>query len=146
MKHSLYVIVVGCGRLGSAVALRCSLAGHRVVVIDRSAAALETLTRASFGGFTHEGDAAEPATLVHAGVERADLVIAATQNDNVNLLVAQVARAHFGVRRVIARVFDPRRQAVYKQLELETVCPTSLAIEELVGRVATVATAAEDAR
>ncbi len=136
MTRPLYIIVVGCGRLGSAVAQRCSEAGHSVVVIDRSAAALEALSPADFGGFLHEGDASEPATLVRAGVERADLLVAATQNDNVNLLVAQVARSHFGVPRVIARVFDPRRQAIYEQLALDTVCPTSLAIDAMLTRIA----------
>lgn len=136
MKHPLYIIIVGCGRLGSGLAQRCNDAGHSVVVIDRSAEALAALARANFGGFTFEGDAAEPSTLRRAGIERADMLVAATQNDNVNLLVAQVARSHFGVARVIARVFDPRRQAIYRQLELDTVCPTSLAADALFAHIA----------
>jgi trk system potassium uptake protein TrkA len=146
MKQHLTILIVGCGRLGSALAQSCSRAGHGVVVVDRSADALEELSSASFGGFLQQGDAAEPGVLVAAGVERADVVIAATQDDNVNLLVAQVARAHFGVRRVIARVFDPRRQAIYRELELETVCPTSLALEALLQRVSGTMAAGEVTR
>jgi trk system potassium uptake protein TrkA len=144
MKQPLYIVIVGCGRLGSGLAQRCNDAGHSVVVIDRSAEALAVLTRASFGGFVVEGDAAEPSTLRRAGIERADLLVAATQNDNVNLLVAQVARSHFGVARVVARVFDPRRQAIYRQLQLDTVCPTSLAAEALLAHVTAAAAAGNE--
>jgi trk system potassium uptake protein TrkA len=135
MHRPLYIVIVGCGRLGSALAQRCNDAGHGVVVIDRSGQALEALAGASFGGFTFEGDAAEPATLRSAEIERADLLIAATQNDNVNLMVAQVARSHFGVPHVVARVFDPRRQTIYQQLHLDTVCPTSLAADALLAHI-----------
>lgn len=125
---SLYVIVVGCGRLGAHIANLLSRAEHRVVVIDRSEAAFAGLSEA-FSGFRVEGDAAEPGVLKQAKIDRADLLIAATQEDNVNLMVALVAREAFGVPQVMARVYDPAREEVYRELGLSTVCPTLLAGE-----------------
>jgi trk system potassium uptake protein TrkA len=120
-----YTIVVGCGRLGSILANQLSRLGNNVVVVDRDGSAFENLST-EFSGFRVTGEAAELAVLRRAGIEKADCLLATTRHDNVNLMVAQVARTVFGVSRVIARVSDPSRQAVYDQFGIDTVCPTLL--------------------
>lgn len=124
-----YVIIVGCGRLGGFLANRLSREGHSVVVVDNKAAAFEKLS-ADFSGFRVEGDATEAAVLEKAQVGKADALIAATREDNVNLMIAQVARKMYGVSKVVARVFDPWREEVYRELGIDTICPTTIATEE----------------
>ena len=126
MKPNRYIVIIGCGRLGSHLANQLSRGGDSVVVIDRSEEAFRNLS-ADFSGFRLEGDATRMSVLREAKVNRADILIATTHEDNVNLMAAQVARRIFAVSHVLARVFDPRREAVYAQLGIETVCPTSLA-------------------
>ncbi len=123
-----YTIIVGCGRLGAILASQLSRLGGNVVVVDRDEAAFKNLA-VDFSGFQVTGDAAELAVLRRAGIEKADCLLATTRQDNVNLMVAQVARTVFGVSKVIARVFDPSRQAVYDQFEIDTVCPTLLSAD-----------------
>ncbi|PKN66028.1 MAG: potassium transporter TrkA [Deltaproteobacteria bacterium HGW-Deltaproteobacteria-15] len=126
MKNNLYIVIVGCGRVGSDLANRLSLEGHAVVVIDRDESAFGALSP-DFSGFRIEGDASHLSVLKEAKLPQADVLIATTHEDNVNLMVAQVARKIFRVPQVSARVFDPRREQVYARLGIETVCPTSLA-------------------
>ncbi|MFZ2053860.1 MAG: TrkA family potassium uptake protein [Candidatus Aminicenantales bacterium] len=121
--RSLFVIVVGCGRLGGYIASSMSRAGHSVVVIDVRATAFDKLS-AEFSGFRVEGDATETALLRQVKTDKADALVATTREDNVNLMIAQVARKIFGVKRVMARVFDPGREELYHELGIETVCPT----------------------
>jgi trk system potassium uptake protein TrkA len=126
-----YVIVVGCGRLGSLLANQLSSLGSSVVVIDRDEAAFRNLST-DFSGFRVTGDAAELAVLHRAKIEKADCLLATTRYDNVNLMVAQVARTVFEVSKVVARVFDPSREEVYRQFGIETICPTKLSAEVLM--------------
>ncbi|MFZ7128602.1 MAG: potassium channel family protein [Desulfobacterales bacterium] len=128
MKNSLYIVIVGCGRLGSHLANQLSGAGHSVVVIDRDEATFTDLSP-DFSGFRLEGDATRTAVLREAKLKDADVCLAATSEDNVNLMVAQVARKVFNVPHVLARVFDPRREQVFDRLDIETICPTSVAAE-----------------
>jgi len=124
----LYVIIIGCGRLGSYLANRLSHDGHSVVVIDLNDSALEALS-AEYSGFRMEGDATEIDLLKQAKIDKADFFIATTGDDNVNLMVAQMAKKLFQVPRVMARVFQPKREKVYLDLGIETVCPTSIAAD-----------------
>lgn len=126
MAKSLFIVVVGCGRLGSLLANGLSGQGHSVVVVDRRAEAFDDLS-AEFSGFKVVGDAVESETLRKARAADADCLIAAAEEDNVNLMVAQVAKDVFQVKRVIARVAEPARELAYRQLNIETVSPTSLA-------------------
>jgi trk system potassium uptake protein TrkA len=126
MSSPLFVVIVGCGRLGSNLANRLSNDGHGVVVIDCDESAFVKLSP-EYSGFRVDGDATQLAVLRQAKVDKADVVIAATHDDNVNLMVAQVARSAFSVARVIARVSDPKREEVYRRLGIQTVCPTSVA-------------------
>jgi trk system potassium uptake protein TrkA len=125
MASREYVIVVGCGRLGSLLANRLSSQGNSVVTIDRDEMAFENLST-EFSGFQVTGDAAEVAVLRQAKIDRAGSLVAVTSLDNVNLMVAQVAQVVFGVPQVLARVNDPSRQAVYREFGIETICPTNL--------------------
>ena len=128
MKDSLFIVIVGCGRLGSHLANQLSHVGHSVVVIDRDGATFDDLSP-DFSGFRVEGDATQMAVLKEAKLKDADVFFATTHEDNVNLMVAQVALKVFNVPHVLARVFDPRREQVYAQLGIETICPTSVAAE-----------------
>lgn len=135
MKNSLYIVIVGCGRVGSYLANRLSRDGHSVVVIDRDEATFDNLS-ADFSGFRLEGEATEMAVLKQAKLGNEDVLIATTHQDNVNLMVVQAARKVFSVPLVVARVFDPRREQVYAQLGIETICPTSVAAELFLRAVA----------
>ena len=123
-----YIIIVGCGRLGAILANQLSRLGRNVVVIDRDARAFENLST-EFSGFRITGDAAELLTLRQAKIDEADCLLAVTRHDNVNLMVAQVAKTIFQVPKVIARVFDPRREQIYRQFDIETICPTQLSAD-----------------
>lgn len=123
-----YIVVVGCGRLGSMLANQLSTLGSSVVVIDRDEAAFENLS-IEFSGFQVLGDAVELSVLHRAKIDRADCLLAVTRQDNVNVMVAQVAKTIFGVPKVMARVFDPQREQVYCQFGIETICPTKLSAE-----------------
>lgn len=125
-KQSLYVIIVGCGRLGSYLANNLSRSGHSVVVIDNNDSAFAHLSGA-FSGFQIVGDAAEFSVLKQAKIDRADALIASTREDNLNIMIAQIAKNFFNVPKVMARVFDPRREKIYRELGIETISPTSIA-------------------
>jgi trk system potassium uptake protein TrkA len=127
MGSNQYIIIVGCGRLGSLLANRLSGLGSSVVVVDRDEKAFENLST-EFSGFQVTGDAAELAVLRQARIDRAECVLAITSYDNVNVMVAQVARTVFGVPKVMARVNDPSREAVYREFGIETICPTNLSV------------------
>jgi trk system potassium uptake protein TrkA len=130
----LFVTIVGCGRLGSHLADRLSRKGHSVVVIDPEEAAFGLLS-AEYSGFRVEGDATEFAVLKRAKADQADVLVASTNSDNVNLMVAQVASRLLGVPHVVARVVDPARSDAFANSGIEVLCPTSLAADLLVDRV-----------
>ncbi len=135
MKNSRYIVVVGCGRLGSHLANCLSRDGNSVVVIDRVETTLNDLSP-DFSGFRINGDATHMAVLKQAKLKNADVLIATTHEDNVNLMVAQVAKKIFHVPHVLARVFDPKREEVYAQLGIDTICPTSVAADMFLKAVA----------
>jgi trk system potassium uptake protein TrkA len=135
MKNSRYIVVVGCGRLGSHLANYLSRDGNSVVVIDRAETTLNDLSP-DFSGFRINGDATDMAVLKEAKLKNADVLIATTHEDNVNLMVAQVAKKIFHVPHVLARVFDPKREEIYAQLGIDTICPTSVAADMFLQAVA----------
>jgi trk system potassium uptake protein TrkA len=135
MKNSLYIVIVGCGRVGSHLANQLSHVGHSVVVIDTNEDTFNDLSP-DFSGFRVAGDATQIGVLKEAKLNQADVLFATTHWDNVNLMVAQVARKLFNVPHVLARVFDPRREQVYARLGIETICPTSVAAEMFLLAVA----------
>ncbi len=129
-------MIVGSGRVGSAMARRMLEEGHEVSVLDEDPLSHERLdaNQASSwedaGGRFTVGTALEIDALLEAGIEQADTFIASTNGDNTNLVIAQIAQRRFGVPRVIARVLDPARAAWYAEQGLETICPTQYAISE----------------
>jgi trk system potassium uptake protein TrkA len=135
MKSSLYIVIVGCGRLGSQLANQLSRAGHSVVVIDNEEATFSDLS-SDFSGFRISGDATQIAVLEEAKLKKADVFFAVTHEDNVNLMVAQIAKKIFSIPHVLARVFDPRRENVFERLGIETICPTSVGAEMFLSAVA----------
>ncbi len=116
----MHMIVVGCGRVGSTVARELTEAGHDVVVIDRRADAFRRLGE-DFVGRTMTGIGFDKAVLTAAGISSESGVMAVTSGDNSNILIARVARETFGVQRVVARIYDPRRAVVYERLGIPTV-------------------------
>ncbi|MCM8780485.1 MAG: TrkA family potassium uptake protein [Candidatus Omnitrophica bacterium] len=121
----MYVIIVGCGRVGSELAKLLSNEGHNVVVIDRSDSSFERLGDA-FNGLTLIGNGFDLALLRQAGIEKADAFCALTNGDNTNLIAAQVAKKIFKVPKVIARVYDPQRAHIYTALGLDVISGTIL--------------------
>ena len=128
------VIVVGCGRVGSAVALELDRTGWDVTAIDENEDALQRLGEHWSGGFV-VGHGMDVDVLREAGIEEADAVVVATNGDNTNLVVGQVAQKQFGIQTTIVRVLDPARAKVYASLGLRTICPTSTAIDFLTDAV-----------
>lgn len=128
MQGSRYIIIVGCGRLGSILANLLSADGHQLVVIDSRPKAFEALS-VEFSGFTIVGEAIEQETLKQAHIEKADYLFATTTEDNVNLMVAQIASKIFNVPHVVARIYDPARERVYRGFGMETISPTNLAAQ-----------------
>ncbi len=121
----MFLIIIGCGRLGSYLATAFSDQGHEVVIVDRHEATFHKLPE-HFSGLTLAGDATEPALLAEAGIARCDALLAVTEDDNTNILIAQLAREIFHTPQVMARVFDPARASVYESLGIEAICPTIL--------------------
>ncbi len=144
MKRSLYIVIIGCGRLGSQLANQLSRGGHSIVVIDADEETFGDLSP-GFSGFRVVGDATRISVLKEAKLDQADVFFATTHSDTVNLMVAQIARKLFNVPQVLARVFDPRREEIYSQLGIETICPTSVAAEMFLMAVASNQAAAGDA-
>ncbi len=121
----MYVIIVGCGRVGSELAKLLSSEGHDVVIIDKSQASFDRLGE-SFNGVTLVGNGFDLALLKQAGIEKADSFCAVTNGDNTNLISAQVAKKIFNVPKVIARVYDPARAHIYAALGLDILSGTIL--------------------
>jgi trk system potassium uptake protein len=139
----LYVVIVGCGRLGSYLAERLSQGRQRVMVIDTDADALGRLSL-EYSGFQLEGDASELAVLTEANVAEADVLIVTTHRQNTNLLVGQIAKKLLGVPRVIARVSDIRREDIYRELGIDTVCAVSMLGDAILGDILPSVVAAEE--
>ncbi len=133
----MFVVIVGAGRVGSTVARSMLEEGHEVSCLDEdpeSHARLEIGLEKPWedmGGHFTVGTALEIEALTAAGIERADVFLAATNGDNTNIVIAQIAKRRFNVPKVIARILDPYRAKWYADQGLNTVCPTKVAIEML---------------
>jgi trk system potassium uptake protein TrkA len=129
------MLIVGAGRVGSAIARRALAGGHDVSVLDEDPLSHERLdvgqtdSWEDAGGQFTVGTALEIDALLEAGIEQADVFIASTDGDNTNLTVAQIAQKRFGVEKVLCRVMDPARAAWYGDHGLHTISPTQHAIE-----------------
>ena len=137
----MFVMIVGCGRVGSSVARSMLADGHTVSCLDRdpeSHARLEVGLDVSWeeaGGLFTVGTALESDALEEAGIREADAFVAATNGDNTNIVISQVAQRRYEVETVIARILDPLRAEWYRKQGLQTICPTRVAIEMLEGQL-----------
>jgi trk system potassium uptake protein len=127
-------VVVGCGRVGSSVALELDREGWEITAVDESEEALNRLGENWEGGFV-VGHGMDLDVLRRAGIEDADAVVVATNGDNTNLVVGQLATRSFEVPTVVVRILDPARATLYSELGLNIVCPTQTAISELTNAV-----------
>jgi trk system potassium uptake protein len=120
----VHVVILGCGRVGSLLAHRLEDLGHSVAVVDQEARAFRRLGP-DFAGLTVTGMGFDRETLESAGIERAHAFAAVSSGDNSNILAARVARETYGVERVVARIYDPRRAEIYQRLGIPTVATVS---------------------
>ena len=131
MKHHdvSYVLIAGCGRLGANIASVLSAQGKDVVVLDSTSSAFRKLSP-DFGGFSIEGDATDLAMLERGGIEKAGVVVAATNDDNTNVMIAQIASKIFAVPKVISRLYDTEKAIVYQDYPIQLIYPSRLSIVE----------------
>ena len=127
-------VVIGCGRVGSAVAKGLVVDGWDVTVIDENEDALARLGPSWHGGFV-VGHGMDTSVLESAGVEEADAAVVATNGDNTNLVIGQVLRERYEITTVVVRVLDPARAQFYADRGMLTVCPTQTAISALLDTV-----------
>ncbi len=130
----VHVVILGCGRVGSALARGVERLGHSVAIIDQNAAAFGRLPT-DFTGQRVTGVGFDRDTLVEAGIERAAAFAAVSSGDNSNIISARVAREMFGVERVVARIYDPRRAEVYERLGIPTVATVRWTRDQILGRL-----------
>ena len=144
----MFILIVGAGRVGSSLARAMLREGHQVSCLDEdseSHARLEIGLEKSWedmGGQFTVGTGLEIEALEEAGIENADAFVAATDGDNTNIVIAQIARRRFNVPTVIARILDPLRAEWYEKQGVTTICPTRVAIEMLETHVRTAANGA----
>jgi trk system potassium uptake protein len=130
------LIVIGCGRVGSTIAKRFASEGWDVTAIDERESALSRLGEDWTGGFV-VGHGMDTGVLREAGIEDADSVVVATDGDNTNLVIGQVAQKRFGIDCTVVRILDPARADFYRERGMRTICPTSTAIDALSDAVRT---------
>ena len=129
-----YTVIVGCGRLGANLANALSDEGQNVLIMDSDRNSFRRLS-ASYGGLSVVADGTDLDALRDADLQKASAVIAVTNRDNTNIMVAQLARDLFHVENVVARLYDPERESVYQEFGIKTICPAVLsaqAIERLL--------------
>ncbi|MGI9199234.1 MAG: potassium channel family protein [Candidatus Nanopelagicaceae bacterium] len=130
----MHVVIMGCGRVGSAIALELEAAGASVSIIDQSREAFRRLG-GSFQGTTVTGIGFDRDIMLEAGIEKADAFAALSNGDNSNILAARVAREVFGVKNVVARIYDPARAEIYQRLGIPTVATVTWATEQVLRRL-----------
>lgn len=125
---------MGCGRVGSMLAIELDGTGHEVVVVDQDPGSFRRLG-VSFGGMTVTGVGFDRDTLLEAGIERTDAFVAVSSGDNSNIVSARVARENFGVSTVVARIYDPRRAEIYQRLGIPTVATVRWTADRVLRRL-----------
>ncbi len=128
-KKDKAVLIAGCGRLGGSLAGVLSDRGYNVMIVDKDAESFRKLPP-TFTGFQIEGDATDVDVLKNAGIEKADIVMATANDDNINSMIAQIASVIFGIDKVYARFYDTDKQNVLKGLNIQAILPSNLSIHE----------------
>ena len=130
----MHIVIMGCGRVGSTIAHILEEQGHSVAVIDRDPEAFRKLS-SGFKGTRITGIGYDREVLAQAGIEHADGFAAISSGDNSNVIAARVARESFGVQRVVARIYDPRRADVYQRLGIPTVATVRWTADQMLRRL-----------
>jgi trk system potassium uptake protein len=130
----VHIVILGCGRVGSLIAHILEDQGHSVAVIDQDPDAFRKL-RPGFKGTRVTGIGFDRDVLIEAGIERAGAFAAVSSGDNSNVIAARVARESFGVQRVVARIYDPRRAEVYQRLGIPTVATVAWTADQMLRRL-----------
>jgi len=127
----VHIVIMGCGRVGSTLAHTLEARGHSVAVIDQDPDAFRRLG-SEFTGLTVTGIGFDRDVMIAAGIENADAFAAVSSGDNSNIISARLARETFGVDRVVARIYDPKRAEVYERLGIPTVATVRWTAERIV--------------
>ncbi|MTA80337.1 MAG: TrkA family potassium uptake protein [Actinobacteria bacterium] len=130
----MHVVIMGCGRVGSSLAIELEAAGHTVAIIDQAREAFRRLGP-DFKGTTVTGIGFDRDVLREAGIEKAEAFAAVSNGDNSNILAARVAGETFGVKNVVARIYDPGRAEIYQRLGIPTVATVLWATDQILRRV-----------
>ena len=130
----MHIVIMGCGRVGSTLAHILEEQGHSVAIIDQDREAFRKL-RSGFKGKRITGVGFDRDVLIEAGIEEADAFAAVSSGDNSNVIAARVARESFGVERVAARIYDPRRAEVYQRLGIPTVATVRWTADQMLRRL-----------
>jgi trk system potassium uptake protein len=127
----VHIVIMGCGRVGSTLAHNLQARGHSLAIIDQNPDAFRRLG-VDFSGLTVTGIGFDRSVLIEAGIERADAFAAVSSGDNSNIISARLARETFGVRRVVARIYDQKRAEVYERLGIPTVATVRWTADRIV--------------
>ena len=130
----VHIVIMGCGRVGSSIAHTLEDSDHSVAVIDQDPEAFRKL-RSGFKGTKVTGVGFDRDVLTEAGIQRAEAFAAVSSGDNSNVIAARVARESFGVQRVVARIYDPRRAEVYQRLGIPTVATVAWTADQMLRRM-----------
>jgi len=130
----VHIVIMGCGRVGSTLALALEAKGHQVAVVDQEADAFRRLGSA-FSGKRVTGIGFDQETLLEAGIEQAGGFAAVSSGDNSNIISARLARETFGVENVVARIYDPARAEVYERLGIPTVATVSWTADQILRKL-----------
>jgi trk system potassium uptake protein len=126
----VHIVLVGCGRVGAGLARTLEAQGHSVAVIDKLRKAFRRLP-SDFKGILVEGSGFDRESLEEAQIQRADALAAVTSGDNSNVLTARIARENYGIERVVARIYDPRRAEIYQRLGIPTVATVTWTVDQV---------------
>ncbi len=124
-----YVIIAGCSRFGANIANVLSLSGKDVIIIDLDEDSFRKLSQ-DYSGFKLIGDATDIDVLINAGINKATMLVAATNDDDVNIMISQISKVIFNTKKVISRLYDDDKEVVYKDFNITLLRPTSLTINE----------------
>lgn len=124
-----YVIIAGCSRFGANIATVLSLSGKDVIIIDLDEDSFRKLSQ-DYSGFKLIGDATDIDVLINAGINKATMLVAATNDDDVNIMISQISKVIFNTKKVISRLYDDDKEVVYKDFNITLLRPTSLTINE----------------
>ncbi len=130
----MQIIVIGCGKVGASLARQLVTYGHDVVIIESDGKLIQNADDLDCIKIT--GVPIDRDVLRQAGIETADVICAVTQNDNINIMVAQIAQDVFNVGKIITRIFNPISREVFEEFGLNTICSTELTVEAFLRKIA----------